>query len=90
MGLRLQQAENIESGAMVVQQGDLLGVIEIAMGAVKMNVIIDIRWRRLERQAAVLNGEPEADLIDVIFPAYAPGRVHISQKPESPSAPSFG
>jgi hypothetical protein len=34
----------------------------------------------------LLNGEPEADLIDVIFPADTPKPVQIGQKLESPSA----
>jgi hypothetical protein len=41
MGLRLQEAENVETGAMIVQQGDWLGVIEIAMGTVEMNIVIE-------------------------------------------------
>jgi hypothetical protein len=36
----------------------------------------------------MLNGEPEADLIDVIFPADTPELVQIGQKPESLRHPS--
>src|SRR5664279_3839839 len=77
MDLGVQQAENVQAGTMIVQQRDRSGRVEIFVCSVKVDEIVDIRWRRLERQAAVLNSKPEADLIDVIFPANPLEWVHI-------------